>query len=178
MLGVLGILKIPFDTILKSLSQLETVNGRMQLFQIKNKPTIIIDYAHTPDALEKALESVRAHCSGIVWCVFGCGGDRDKTKRPLMGKIAENKGDKIIITNDNPRSESPEKIAQDILAGVKNKNKFEIELDRTKAIQKAIQSAEKNDWILIAGKGHETEQIIGDRILHHSDAEIVMDCER
>lgn len=174
-IGVLGILKIPFNTILKSLSQLQTVNGRMELFQIKNKPTIIVDYAHSPDALEKVLESVRAHCKGIVWCVFGCGGDRDKTKRPLMGKIAENKSDKIIITNDNSRSESLEKIAADILAAVKNKNKFEIELDRTKAIQKAIQSAEKNDWILIAGKGHETEQIIGDRILHHSDAEVVSD---
>lgn len=169
-LGVLGVLDLPFEKILKQLSQLKTVNGRMQLFHVENKPTVIVDYAHTPDALQKALESVRAHCAGKVICVFGCGGDRDKTKRPKMGAIADQLADQIIITNDNPRSESPERIAQDILTGVAHKNKFIVELDREKAIIKAIQSANQADWILLAGKGHETDQIIGDQVLHHSDA--------
>lgn len=173
-LGVLGILKMPFDTIIKKLAQLKTVRGRMQLIHAENKPHVIIDYAHTPDALEKALKSVRSHCSGKLICVFGCGGDRDKTKRPLMGEIADRLADNIIITSDNPRSEDPNKIAQDILNGVKNKNNCVVELDRALAIQKAIQSAEKNDWILIAGKGHETEQIIGDQTRHHDDYECAM----
>jgi len=171
-LGVLGFFKIPLDSILKKLSHLKTVNGRMQL--LHTKPYIIVDYAHTPDALEKVLHSVREHCSGKLLCVFGCGGDRDKTKRPIMGLIADHLADQIIITNDNPRSESPNQIAQDILNDVKNKNKFTIELDRAKAIKKAIQSADKNDWILIAGKGHETEQVMADQILHHSDTECVL----
>lgn len=173
-LGVLGILKIPFDDIIKKLSQLKTVRGRMQLIHAENKPHVIIDYAHTPDALEKALQSVRSHCSGKLICVFGCGGDRDKTKRPLMGGIADRLADSVIITNDNPRSENPDRIAQDILQGVKNKNNCTVELDRVLAIQKAIQSAEKNDWVLIAGKGHETEQIIGEQAHHHDDYECVM----
>ncbi len=169
-LGVLGILEISFKKIVKQLSQLKTVSGRMQLFHVDNKPTVIVDYAHTPDALEKALKSVRAHCAGKVICVFGCGGDRDKTKRPKMGAIADQLSDQIIITNDNPRSESPEQIAQDILAGVAHKNKFVVALDREKAIIQAIQFANQADWILLAGKGHETDQIIGDEVLHHSDA--------
>lgn len=172
-LGVLGIFELKFETIVKQLSQLKTVNGRMQLFYAKNKPTVVVDYAHTPDALEKSLQSMRAHCTGKLWCVFGCGGDRDKTKRPLMGAIVDKLADQIIITNDNPRSESPEKIAQDVLQGIKNKNKCTVELDRVAATKKAIESADRNDWILIAGKGHETEQIIGKETLHHSDNEIV-----
>lgn len=173
-LGVLGVLDLPFEKILKQLSQLKTVNGRMQLFHVENKPTVIVDYAHTPDALQKALESVRAHCAGKVICVFGCGGDRDKTKRPKMGAIADQLADQIIITNDNPRSESPEQIAQDILAGVNNKNKLMVELDREKAIALAIQSANQADWILLAGKGHETDQIVGNQVLYHSDAASVL----
>jgi len=173
-IGVLGILKMPFNKIIQSLSQLKTVNGRMQLFQAKNSVHTVVDYAHTPDALEKTLCSIRSHCTGKLWCVFGCGGDRDKTKRPTMGLIADNIADHIIITSDNARSEDPTQIAQDILSGVKNKNKCEIELDRVKAIEKAIHLAQKNDWVLIAGKGHETEQIIGNQVMHHSDVECVL----
>ena len=172
-LGVLGILELPFEKIVKRLSQLKTVNGRMQLFHGENTPTVIVHYAHSPDALEKALKSVRSHCAGKVICVFGCGGDRDKTKRPKMGAIADQLADKSIITNDNPRSESPEQIAQDILAGVTHKNKFVVELDREQAIIQAIQFSNQADWILLAGKGHETDQIIGDQVLHHSDAACV-----
>ena len=173
-LGVLGVLDLSFDKILTQLSQLKTVNGRMQLFHVENKPTVIVDYAHTPDALEKALKSVRAHCGGKVICVLGCGGDRDKTKRPKMGAIADQLADQIMITNDNPRSESPAQIAQDILAGVEHKNKCVVELDREKAIIQIIQSANQDDWILLAGKGHETDQIVGDQVLHHSDAACVL----
>jgi UDP-N-acetylmuramoyl-L-alanyl-D-glutamate--2,6-diaminopimelate ligase len=105
--------------------------------------------------------------------VFGCGGDRDKTKRSQMGGIADTLADHIIITNDNPRSESPEKIAQEILKGVSHQNKTTVELDRARAIQRAISSASPNDWVLIAGKGHETDQIVGTTISHHDDAECV-----
>lgn len=172
-LGVLGNLKMPLTDIFKKLSQLKTVNGRMQLFYQENKPHVIVDYAHTPDALEKALNSVRSHCDGKLICVFGCGGDRDKTKRPKMGSIAEQLADQIIITNDNPRSEDPHQIAEEILNGAKNKHQFSVVLDRGQAIEKAIQMAGKNDWVLVAGKGHETEQIIDENVLHHNDGEVV-----
>ncbi|MCX7126035.1 MAG: UDP-N-acetylmuramoyl-L-alanyl-D-glutamate--2,6-diaminopimelate ligase [Gammaproteobacteria bacterium] len=162
---------IVITKILEKLSHLHTVPGRMEL--VKSNPSIIIDYAHTPDALEKVLQSVRIHCSGKLICVFGCGGDRDKTKRPIMGAIAEKLSDYVIITNDNPRSEDPKIIAKEILNGMTEKNHFLLVLDRAIAIKKAIQCADKNDWIVIAGKGHETEQIIGDQVLHHSDAESV-----
>ncbi|MCX7120352.1 MAG: UDP-N-acetylmuramoyl-L-alanyl-D-glutamate--2,6-diaminopimelate ligase [Gammaproteobacteria bacterium] len=177
--GVLGVLKntsgsFAPDTLFQSgLSYLQTVPGRMEL--VKSNPFIVVDYAHTPDALEKVLESVRTHCSGKLICVFGCGGDRDKTKRPIMGEIAERLSDYVIVTNDNPRNEDPKIIAKEILSGMKYKNKFIIALDRAVAIQKAIQAANKNDWIVIAGKGHETEQIMGDQVLHHSDQECVLE---
>lgn len=173
-LGVLGVLGVPFSVIVEKLSQLKTVQGRMQLFHVDHKPQVIVDYAHTPDALEKALLSIKAHCHGKLICVFGCGGDRDKTKRSKMGRIAEACADHIIITNDNPRTENPECIVQDILSGVTDKKVCSIELDRDKAIEKAIREASEKDWILVAGKGHEIEQVIGDRILMHNDGECVI----
>lgn len=173
-IGVLGLLGMPFAVIQEKMAVLKTVNGRMQLFHGDSKPSVVVDYAHTPDALQKALESVRAHCEGKLICVFGCGGDRDKTKRPKMGAIADALADEVIITNDNPRSENPDVIAQDILNGAQHKNKFLIELNREKAIALAIENAASQDWVLIAGKGHETEQIIGNQSLHHSDVECVL----
>lgn len=173
-LGVLGVLGVSFSEIVEKLSHLKTVHGRMQLFHADHQPHVIVDYAHTPDALEKALLSIKAHCHGKLICVFGCGGDRDKTKRAKMGRIAEQCADHIIITNDNPRTENPAHIVQDILSGVKNKTACDIELDRDKAIAQAIQTAGENDWILVAGKGHEIEQIIGDKILMHNDGECVI----
>lgn len=173
-LGVLGVLGMPFSEIVEKLSQLNTVHGRMQLFYADHQPHVIVDYAHTPDALEKALLSIKSHCHGKLICVFGCGGDRDKTKRATMGCIAEQCADQIIITNDNPRTENPASIVQDILSGMKNKTACYIELDRDKAIAHAIQTAGENDWILVAGKGHEMEQIIGDKILMHNDGECVI----
>ncbi|OGT53849.1 MAG: UDP-N-acetylmuramoyl-L-alanyl-D-glutamate--2,6-diaminopimelate ligase [Gammaproteobacteria bacterium RIFCSPHIGHO2_12_FULL_42_13] len=158
------------DTTITASKDFLTVPGRMQLFQQGNSPTVVVDFAHTPDALEKALKSIRTHCKGKLCCVFGCGGDRDKTKRPKMGKIADDWADNVIITNDNPRNEDPMLIAKEVLSGAAHQNKFDIILDRHAAIQHAIQQSKKNDWILVAGKGHETEQIIGNEKLHHDDA--------
>lgn len=172
-LGVLGVLQWPLETIVTRLSQLTTVNGRMQLLCANHSPRVIVDYAHTPDALEKVLQSVRKHCAGQLWCVFGCGGDRDKTKRPIMGAIADQFADHVIITNDNPRSEKPESIAQEILNGIHNHDHCYVELDRAKAIARAIHKATDNDWIVISGKGHETDQMMGNQVMHHSDSECV-----
>lgn len=172
--ATLGALGIPFKTILATLAELKSVTGRMQcLGGHGNIPKIIIDYAHTPDALKKALLSIQDHRPQRLWCVFGCGGDRDRGKRPQMGAIAEDYCDKIVLTNDNPRHESPQSIINDILEGIKDKQKFNVELDRAKAIQFAIEHAGPEDIILIAGKGHETQQILGDQILPFNDNEIV-----
>ncbi len=165
-------LEMPLKDIEKKLFQTQAVAGRMELFQSPNYAPVIIDYAHTPDALEKALQAARKHCSGNLWCIFGCGGDRDQGKRPLMGEIAEKYADQIILTNDNPRHEIPEQIISDIKMGLKNQSFLTI-LDRKKAISHALENAGKNDLILLAGKGHETYQQIGDDFLHYSDRETV-----
>lgn len=171
---VLGVLEIPFANCLTLLSNLQPVVGRMQSFAGRsNRPTVIVDYAHTPDALKQVLSSLREHHPNQLWCVFGCGGDRDPGKRSQMGAIADQLSDQIILTNDNPRSEDPEQIAKSIRAGMEKAAKAHIELDRAAAIAYAIESAGPNDIVLIAGKGHETEQIIGNQKLHFSDAEQV-----
>jgi UDP-N-acetylmuramoyl-L-alanyl-D-glutamate--2,6-diaminopimelate ligase len=168
-LTVLGILDIPLEIILACLSQLQGVPGRMEAIKTHEKPLVIVDYSHTPDALEQALLAIRDHCHGKLWCVFGCGGDRDRGKRPLMGKIAEQHADQLVITDDNPRSEEPKKIIADIMGGIENKAKTVIEHDRRRAIAHAISCAQSDDVILIAGKGHETYQIIGKERLPFSD---------
>jgi UDP-N-acetylmuramoyl-L-alanyl-D-glutamate--2,6-diaminopimelate ligase len=147
---------------------LKPAPGRMELVTADGRPQVVIDYAHTPDALEKALLSVREHCAGELWCVFGCGGDRDKSKRPQMGAVAEQQADRLIITNDNPRSETPADIAEEIRKGIVAKDAVVI-LDRAEAISTAIAEAAPNDWILIAGKGHESTQTIGGDVLPFSD---------
>ena len=115
--AVLLALGYSFDDLIRTVSQLKGVNGRMELIKKASKPTVIVDYAHTPDALEKALNAAREHCKGKLWCVFGCGGDRDAGKRPLMAKAAEQFADLVIVTQDNPRTEDPNKIEADILTG-------------------------------------------------------------
>jgi len=165
-------LEMPLKDIEKKLFQTQAVAGRMELFQSPNYAPIIIDYAHTPDALEKALQAARKHCNGKLWCIFGCGGDRDQGKRPLMGEIAEKYADQIILTNDNPRHEIPKQIISDIKTGLKSYSFLTI-LDRKQAISHALKNAEKNDLILLAGKGHETYQQIGDDFIHYSDRETV-----
>ncbi|OOF59901.1 UDP-N-acetylmuramoyl-L-alanyl-D-glutamate--2,6-diaminopimelate ligase [Rodentibacter myodis] len=159
------------DDLTKTVSQLKGVRGRMETIKVSGKPAVIVDYAHTPDALEKALIAAREHCDGKLWCIFGCGGDRDAGKRPLMAKVAEQFADMIVVTKDNPRTEDPDKIEADIVAGFTNMEKVGLIPDRDQAIEFAIQSAKENEVILIAGKGHEDYQIIGDETLHFSDQE-------
>ncbi|OOF65493.1 UDP-N-acetylmuramoyl-L-alanyl-D-glutamate--2,6-diaminopimelate ligase [Rodentibacter sp. Ppn85] len=159
------------ESLIDSVSTLRGVRGRMEMIKVEEKPAVIVDYAHTPDALEKALVAAREHCNGKLWCIFGCGGDRDRGKRPLMAKVAEQFADMVIVTTDNPRTEEPDKIEADIISGFSNMDKVGVISDRAQAIEFAIQGAQKNDLILIAGKGHEDYQIVGSEILHFSDQE-------
>jgi UDP-N-acetylmuramoyl-L-alanyl-D-glutamate--2,6-diaminopimelate ligase len=147
--------------------------GRMETFSVPGKPLAIVDYAHTPDALEKALHAARAHCTGRLICVFGCGGDRDARKRPVMGQIAEQLSDQIVITDDNPRTEDGDTIVVDIVKGLRRPRSAIIERDRASAIEIAIRNAGPGDAVLIAGKGHEDYQIIGHETRHFSDREVV-----
>ena len=164
---------IKFNEALKRLTTIKSVAGRMQRFGSDNTPLVIVDFAHTPDALEQTLISLRQHTKNNLWCVFGCGGDRDKGKRPLMGEIAVEKADYIVLTNDNPRSEEAEKIIHDIKAGMEGFDNLTIEQDRHTAIHFAISKAKVGDVILIAGKGHENYQLIGDTKYPFNDAEEV-----
>jgi UDP-N-acetylmuramoyl-L-alanyl-D-glutamate--2,6-diaminopimelate ligase len=145
-----------------ALSTCEAAPGRMEVVNAgaSGQPTAVIDYAHTPDALEKALAAAREHCAGALWVIFGCGGDRDPGKRPLMGAIADDLADEIIVTDDNPRSEDPQAITQAILAGIK-KHAARIINDRGAAIAAGVCAAGPDDVVLIAGKGHEDYQIYG-----------------
>lgn len=153
------------------LASLTPAPGRMELYRVAGSASVVVDYAHTPDALEKALASVKAHCRGKLWCVFGCGGDRDQDKRPVMGAIADKAADKVVITNDNPRSEAAADIAEQIVVGMSGE--YQIVLDRADAIAASIQQSGPDDWVLIAGKGHETTQHLGDALLPFSDREQV-----
>lgn len=173
LLAALGHYQINFPEALRVLEQITTVNGRMQMFGDHHQPKVVIDYAHTPDALQKSLAAIREHCQAQIWCVFGCGGDRDRGKRAEMGRIAENLSHRIVITNDNPRFESPEQILADILSGLAQPDHAIIELDRAKAIGYAIKHAAPDDVILVAGKGHETYQIINGRRYFLNDREQV-----
>lgn len=163
----------PLAEIAQAVAGLKPVAGRMEAFQQQGKAHCIVDYAHTPDALDSALAAARFHCEGELWCLFGCGGDRDKGKRPLMAKAAELKADRVVVTSDNPRSESQTEIAKDILAGFEQDDRVQSIDDRHQAIQFAIQQAAEKDLILIAGKGHEDYQEIAGTKLHFSDREVV-----
>ncbi|WP_423063054.1 UDP-N-acetylmuramoyl-L-alanyl-D-glutamate--2,6-diaminopimelate ligase [Candidiatus Paracoxiella cheracis] len=171
--AVLSLFEIPFDDVLSGLSTLRSVKGRMQRYGNLNQPQVIVDYAHTPDALQKALCALREHCAGKLYCVFGCGGDRDRGKRPEMAAIAERYADVIVMTNDNPRTEAPEKIIEDMQSGLTRSWNAKVELDRAAAIRYAVQSAGVDDIVLIAGKGHETTQTIGKTLLPFDDGKIV-----
>lgn len=150
---------------------LQPVTGRMQVVPgPAYGPKVVVDYAHTPDALEKALAAVRAHATGKIWVVFGCGGDRDRGKRALMAQAAQARADHIVITSDNPRTEDPEQILAEISRGFVAGNWQQI-TDRPAAIATAINAAAPADWVLIAGKGHETYQILGEKIIPMSDVE-------
>ena len=146
--------------------------GRMETFSVPNGPLVVVDYAHTPDALEKALSALRAHVSGELYCVFGCGGDRDGGKRPLMGRIAWTRADHVVVTDDNPRTEDPEQIVAMILAGVAHDLTVHVERDRATAIRETIARAKAGDVVLVAGKGHEDYQIYGSEAKYFSDRAI------
>ena len=157
--GCLGALGESFESIVAAVEAMEPVNGRMnRLGGFGNEPLVVIDYAHTPDALEQALTALRAHCAGRLFCVFGCGGDRDAGKRPVMGAIAERLADSIVVTDDNPRSEDGDAIVAQIVAGLAAPERARIERDRAKAIGWAVAQARAGDVVLVAGKGHETYQ--------------------
>lgn len=151
---------------------LNTVPGRMQCINHPSGPRVIVDYAHTKDALSRALIALRAIAPRHLWCVFGCGGNRDQSKRSLMLKAALAHADKVVLTCDNPRDEPPMAIINDMMIGLAHQQKPMIELDRAVAITKAIQGADDNDIILIAGKGHEKVQIIGEQVLPFCDIDI------
>jgi len=172
-IAVLMTENIALNVIAKSVSTLTPIIGRMETITAKNKVTAIVDYAHTPDALENALLACRQHCQGELWLVFGCGGNRDKGKRALMGAIAEQLADHIIITNDNPRSETPEIIANDVLSGFKDNEKAIIHLDRKQAVLATLGHAKADDFVLLAGKGHEDYIIIGDKKLNYNERDVV-----
>jgi UDP-N-acetylmuramoyl-L-alanyl-D-glutamate--2,6-diaminopimelate ligase len=158
------------DSIAGRLAAVPQVAGRLEI--ISTRPTVLRDYAHTPDALERSLKTARAFTRGKLIVVFGCGGDRDKGKRPLMGEIAERDADRAIVTSDNPRTEDPDAIIDDIEAGMRA-SKHERVTDRLAAIQRAIELAQDGDIVLLAGKGHETYQIRGTTSYPFDEKEIV-----
>jgi UDP-N-acetylmuramoyl-L-alanyl-D-glutamate--2,6-diaminopimelate ligase len=172
-LAVLLIKGVDFFDAISRLKKLQTVAGRMQAIRVENKPLVVIDFAHTPQALGAALKSLRQHCQQKLICVFGCGGDRDKGKRPLMAQAAGAYADKIIVTDDNPRTENAENIIKDIQTGFKNTSNVQIINDREKAICFAVENAKEGDIVLVAGKGHEDYQIIGNEKQPFSDTLIV-----
>lgn len=162
---------IPMATIIAALEKVEGIDGRFESIYFGQDFTTIVDFAHTPDSLENVLTTILEFKKGHVYCVVGCGGNRDKTKRPLMAAIAEKYADTVILTSDNPRFEEPESIIHDMEQGLTTDRYHKI-TDRTEAIAYAISLAKKDDVVLIAGKGHETYQIIGDVKHHFSDQEI------
>ena len=174
-LATLLALEMPLDQALERLAQVRHAPGRMERFGGGDRPLAVIDYAHTPQALEQALQALREHVRGRLWCVFGCGGERDPGKRPLMGAIAERRADRVVITDDNPRGEDPGAITAQILAGLHHPHRALVERDRAAAIRRAMSEAEPGDSVLIAGKGHEDYQILGQRRVPFSDREIVQD---
>lgn len=167
--------EIAVETIQAALSEVENVAGRFEV--VSQKPLVIVDYAHTPDGLENILSAARdlVPSDGKLITVFGCGGDRDPTKRPKMGRIAQEYSDKIIITSDNPRTEDPQQIITDILAGLKslNNDRTYVELDRYQAISLAVKEANDSDVLVVAGKGHEDYQILKNETIHFDDREVV-----
>jgi UDP-N-acetylmuramoyl-L-alanyl-D-glutamate--2,6-diaminopimelate ligase len=172
-LAVLLAWDVSMEQAVARLGELETVPGRMQALGGGAQPLVVVDYAHTPDALGKVLGSLRAHCRGRLLCVFGCGGDRDRGKRPQMGALAEAMADVVVVTDDNPRHEASPAIIADILEGMEQPTRVQVQPDRASAIAMAIEQAGPGDVVLVAGKGHETWQQLGDLRLPFNDVEQV-----
>lgn len=173
-LAVMLALDLSLDNAVDKLATLKSVNGRMERFGGDDKPLVFVDYAHTPDALEKVLASARKHCSQTLWVVFGCGGNRDKGKRAEMGECAVRLADKVIITDDNPRFEQSADIIEDIVSGCDDSYKISVISDREQAIRAAIMQAVAGDCVIIAGKGHEDYQEINGIKLPFSDSVCVL----
>jgi len=174
-LGLATATGVPFDVALKKLETLQGARGRLELVGQKDDSAIFVDYAHTPDALKNAIESLRPYARGKLTVVFGCGGDRDKGKRPQMGAIAQELADRVIVTDDNPRTEDAATIRSEIMAGARGAEEI---ADRKRAIDVAIASMGARDVVLIAGKGHEDYQIVGTTKHHFSDHEVVAEALR
>lgn len=174
-LGMARQLGIDLEDAVRALSKAEGIKGRIEVVPTPGKDyTVLIDYAHTPDGLENILRSVRDFCKGRLIALFGCGGDRDRKKRPVMGEIAARCADLILVTSDNPRTEEPDAIIEEIMAGVQGSDTHcVVEPDRRKAIRMALQLGQKDDIIVLAGKGHETYQIVGKEKLHLDEREEV-----
>ena len=166
LLGVLGAMRalsVPLADAVQACTDLQAVPGRMECLGLPGQPLVAVDYAHTPDALNHALAALRPMVQergGKLWCVFGCGGDRDSSKRPLMGAIAAKLADRVVVTSDNPRSEKPEAIIAQILLGLPQRDSVGVQADRALAIAQTIAAAGPDDVILLAGKGHEASQEI------------------
>lgn len=170
--GVLLTLGLDANDAARALNAVHPVRGRMERLGGGNRPLVIVDYAHTPDALSQILAAAREHSTGKLFCVFGCGGDRDRGKRPEMGRIAEASADVVIVTDDNPRTEDGNAIVAEIQAGMsRTGDRVRVERDRAKAIAMAIREAVPGDVVVVAGKGHEDYQIVGTRREHFSDTE-------
>jgi UDP-N-acetylmuramoyl-L-alanyl-D-glutamate--2,6-diaminopimelate ligase len=169
-------LGIARERMVKAIAGMRAVRGRFETYSSPGGWTAVIDYAHTPDALAKALAAVKdimKNRGGRIITLFGCGGNRDRTKRPKMGAIAAEQSDLTIVTSDNPRHEDPLAIIEEVMAGIPRGAKVEKEADRGKAIARALSGARKDDVVLIAGKGHEEYQVVGDERIHFSDREVV-----
>ncbi|MFN7162419.1 MAG: Mur ligase family protein, partial [Fimbriimonadales bacterium] len=169
-------LGVPLEVIQRGLASLEQVPGRFQRVPIDAEYEVIVDFAHTPDALQRVLDAARMLNPTRLTVLFGCGGDRDATKRPVMGRIAAERADRVILTSDNPRTEDPQAILNQILAGVPDALRHKValvEVDRRRAIKYALHTAQQGELILLAGKGHEPYQIIGTQKLPFSDIEAV-----
>ncbi|MDB9373451.1 UDP-N-acetylmuramoyl-L-alanyl-D-glutamate--2,6-diaminopimelate ligase [Nodularia sphaerocarpa] len=170
-------LGLDLQSVATAIPEFPGVPGRMERVQInpEQEISVIVDYAHTPDSLENLLKAARPFIRGKMICVFGCGGDRDRTKRPKMGKIAAELADVAVLTSDNPRTEDPERILQDVLAGIPDTAKPTVICDRAIAIRTAILQAQPGDGVLLAGKGHEDYQILGTEKIHFDDREHARD---
>ncbi|MDX2367322.1 MAG: UDP-N-acetylmuramoyl-L-alanyl-D-glutamate--2,6-diaminopimelate ligase [Colwellia sp.] len=181
-IAVLLIEGLSLENIAQKITGIKAIAGRMEAFTEKASistasevPMAVVDYAHTPDALEKALLACRQHCHGSLHVVFGCGGDRDKGKRALMAQAAEKHADYLVITNDNPRSEAPMSIIDDILAGLTPQAQYKVIVDREQAVLATLNKANRDDVVLLAGKGHEDYIILGKEKVDYNERQIVMD---
>lgn len=172
-IGVCYFMGYSYEDIVKGIKAIKPIPGRFEPVENDRDITVIVDYAHTPDALENVLRTIRQFAVGKIITIFGCGGDRDAAKRPIMGKIAYDMSDYAIVTSDNPRTEDPKRIVEDIIEGMgRDKSKYDIVINRRDAIKAAIERAKNKDVILIAGKGHETYQIINNEVFDFDDKEV------